>query len=106
MACYEAGDVGCRMMEVLLQHGASPNALEGDDACVGGPLHIAAKRSCAAAVETLLAHGADPNTCDSKGCTPLHVLCAQAYFHGFVEHQRCLNLLLASGARPHVVDNS
>jgi ankyrin repeat protein len=58
-----------RMVTVLLDHGADPNARNWDDVT---PLHQAVRARNLAAVEVLLARGADPNARDRiRGSTPL-----------------------------------
>lgn len=102
--CMSEDDVGYKMLEALLDAGACANFRQCDDLTLGGPLHIAAKRGCIAAVSLLLAHGADPNFRDANGHTPLHMSCRQLTFQtGFVE-EKVTGLLLSHGACPVVVD--
>lgn len=58
------------------------------------PLHLAALRDDADAVESLLAAGADPNALNRHGATPLH--------YG-ISSERIVAALLARGAKPDVV---
>lgn len=61
------------------------------------PLHLAALRGDAEAVETLLRQGADPNALNAYGATPLH--------YG-IGSERIVAALLARGARPNVVSQA
>lgn len=53
--------------EVLVEHGANPNARSDKGVT---PLHIAAYKGRKSVVEYLLDHGADPSVRDNFGCTP------------------------------------
>lgn len=76
--CLMEGDIGHRMLLLLLQYGASANRIEGDDPMQESPLHSAAQRCCLAAVAVLLTFGADPNQADARGDTPMHAACRMA----------------------------
>lgn len=101
--CLAEGDDGFRMLDLLLAHGARPDRLDGD--AVGGsrrdsPLHDAARRCNAGAVELLLSYGADPNILDMVGNSALHVLCQHAAPWGGRLGERAAALLLLKGAHP------
>ena len=86
------------LVEVLLEHGADPNA-----PCTSGlaPLHLAAMNGKLAFMHSLLLWGADPTMLDSGGLTPLQkaVLTAPpAALAGARE------LLLSAGARESEAD--
>ena len=58
-----------RVVALLLEHGAdvnAPNSMNGDS-----PLHVAAVRNCARAIERLLDHGANPAARNSRGVSAL-----------------------------------
>jgi ankyrin repeat protein len=59
-------------VELLLRHGADPNAKNSQEAF---PLHVAIYGGCGV-VEALLKAGADPNAVDYFGRTPLHLAAA------------------------------
>jgi len=59
------------IVELLLAHGADPNAKNQKDDGGSGPLHHAAYAGHLRIVEKLLAHGADPNAKDNEMGTPL-----------------------------------
>jgi len=75
--CLSVGDIGYRIAELLLQHGAMPNHISGDDPLADSPLIEATKRCSVAAVALLLSFKADPNVPDPAGSSPLHLACRQ-----------------------------
>jgi len=75
--CLTVGDIGYRMAELLLQNGAEPDRVSGDDPLADSPLTEATKRCCIAAVGLLLSFEADPNVLDPAGFSPLHLACRQ-----------------------------
>lgn len=75
--CMTVGDVGYRIAALLLQNGAKPDRVSGDDPWADSPLTEAAKRCCIAAVRLLLSFEADPNVLDHSGFSPLHHACRQ-----------------------------
>lgn len=82
------------IIELLLQHGASPNAR-----CEGGgtPLLMAAAFGNTAAVQRLVAGGADVDDCDDQGVTATHFAINR-------EHAEVVRLLLDLGAQPDLKD--
>lgn len=96
------GDVGYKMAEVLLRHGA-------DLACRGAPhgdppLHEASTRGSVAVVRLLLQHGADPCAPSPSGRSPLHAACQGAASNASSLHLRTVDLLLLRGGRPLAAD--
>lgn len=70
------------LVKLLLQNGASPNAIKWDGkpeafydilAGVGTPLHVAYKVGNESVIQLLLDHGADPNIRDTKGRLPSQI---------------------------------
>jgi ankyrin repeat protein len=106
--CLMEGDVGHRMLQLLLQYGAKANRIEGDDPMQESPLHSAAQRCCLAAVAVLLSFGADPNQADTRGDTPMHAACRMATNTSFpvgnlpvrTPQHSVIALLLQHGACP------
>jgi len=96
-ACSVEGDVGHRMAEALLRHGARPDPIDGDDCAADPPLHVATKRGNASTVSLLLAHRANPNVADSNGHTALHIA-SRAPPLGL--HEKAVLALLSYGANP------
>ncbi len=82
------------IVELLLRHGASPNAR-----CEGGgtPLLMAAAFGNAAVVQRLVAGGADVDDCDDQGVTAMHFAINR-------EHADVVRLLLDLGAQPDLKD--
>jgi len=78
-----------RYLNLLLEHGADPNASHG--ITQAPPLDAALMNPHNEAFELLLAHHADPNRADRMGNTPLHVA-AQ------VHKSACVLQLLEAGA--------
>lgn len=77
-SCVTPGDVGYKMAQMLLEHGASPDATcEYAGVWQRPALWDAVERRCDIAVELLLAHGADCTIVDKDGSTVLHVACKQ-----------------------------
>jgi len=75
--CHIKDDIGHKLAEILLKHGAKPDYV-GDDMSGGdAPTQNATKRGCIAALSLLLEYNADPNVVDINGHTPLHLLCKQ-----------------------------
>lgn len=112
-ACIAVGDVGYRLTEALLAHGADPNLIDdcgfhsGDHSGEGGvALHAAVRRGCTAVASLLLANGADPNMPDRHGMRPLHLLCKRAHHQHESVGIDMLKLLLRYGACPVALDVS
>ena len=109
------------IVEVLLEHGATPNIRDKDGRT---PLHYAAMFGNSKVVEVLLEHGADPNIRNKYGSTPLHYAAAFDYpkivellpkdlsdydvtpLQGAVEfsYPEVVKLLLEHGANPNIQD--
>lgn len=87
------------MVELLLEHRASPNCHEIRHCGGRTPLHMALRDDLLTMAQMLLHAGANPVARDGRGLTPLH-LAAQ---EGLVEATR---LLLAHGGDPHMRDFS
>jgi ankyrin repeat protein len=68
-AVADEGAADARTVQVLLEHGASPNA--GAELLGGTPLHSAAANGDVELVRLLLEHAADPQTRRQDGKTPL-----------------------------------
>lgn len=104
--CSVAGDAGYQIAKMLLEHGASPNAVFGDDPTLEAPIQTAARRGSIAAAELLLSHGADPNACDATGCSPLHGVCRRAAFQiaGDILAEKLIVVMLKYGANPCQTD--
>lgn len=102
--CVVEGDIGHRMADLLLRHGANPNYVDGDDPLVDLPLPDSTKRGCTAGMELLLKYKANPNVPDSAGFTPLHVACKGMSFLDGNLQQRIVSLLLRNGACPILED--
>mmetsp|Transcript_43398 Transcript_43398/g.79595 ORF Transcript_43398/g.79595 Transcript_43398/m.79595 type:complete len:355 (+) Transcript_43398:1-1065(+) len=104
-ACIVREDTGYRMSELLLQHGANPNA-RPQEIAVGltSPLQDTTRRGCIAGLELLLRFKADLNAGDKDGLTPMHILAQQVVFSPINPHKKALSCLLANGANPFVVD--
>jgi len=60
-----------RMAELLLQHGANPNARHAYPAPGRTPLMLAAENDSAAAFDMLLRGGGDPFLADAQGCSSM-----------------------------------
>ena len=58
------------VLEVLLKHGADPNA-RSERYSYHAPIHIAARKNNIQVVDLLLKYGADPNILTQNGSTPL-----------------------------------
>lgn len=111
--CMTKGDCAYRMAELLLKHGAKPDACAEDGADVQPPLHNAVYRGCTAVAELLLSYGADPNCARPGGQAPLHVACglpfsAESGHPAAVTFTQgstpMLKLLLRYGAHPGMQD--
>ena len=81
-----------KMVAVLLEHGANPNA---QDLSGTTPLHIASENGHKKMVAQMLEHGGDPNVQDQNGFTPLHMAMAR-------RHQDTAGVLLSRGADPTI----
>lgn len=84
------------MVELLLTHGADPNAFVHIQVT---PLHRAVERDLLYDVELLLANGADPDVINLSGSTSVQ----WAVMHG---QTRILELLLDNGANPNPRDGA
>jgi Ankyrin repeats (3 copies)/Ankyrin repeat len=88
-------------LELLLQSGASPNAIFNDANGRENTLLMAACRAscCTAPVRLLLAHGANPALQTSKGDAALHIAASEG------RADVCKLLLEADGCNPDVRDS-
>jgi uncharacterized protein len=88
-------------LELLLQSGASPNAIFNDTNGRENTLLMAACRAscCTAPVRLLLAHGANPALQTSKGDAALHIAASEG------RADVCKLLLEADGCNPDVRDS-
>ena len=84
------------MVELLLTHGADPNALVHIQVT---PLLRAVERDLPYDVELLLANGADPDVMSLGGWTAVH----SAIMHG---QTRILEVLLDYGGNPNAMDGA
>ncbi|MGO9471030.1 MAG: ankyrin repeat domain-containing protein [Isosphaeraceae bacterium] len=91
LASYFGNDA---MVNLLLRHGADPNAVSRNR-MVLRPMHSAAASRSVGIVETLLAHGAEVNATQHGGWTPLHAAVASG-------DGPLVKLLLAHGADPNL----
>jgi uncharacterized protein len=80
-----------RFLQVLLAHGADPNAVNADSGAV--PLRSALMTERKEQFRILLAAGADPDRADFLGNTPLHIA-------GLINEPQCVLDLLEVGADP------
>jgi len=108
-ACMVAGDTGYKMAELLLQHGASPNAMthlasSPEESGCDSPLHDAMQRGCFAGVELLLRFGSDANAGDKDGITPMHHFARHTLLQESNLLNKALSCLLLHGACPFAVD--
>jgi len=100
MSASSGPDVGYQMVELLLQHGAQPNACSGDDDAEGTTLSIATKRGTARVVAMLLDYGADPNARNASGHTALHMAAQLPPFSFSIHVTEVIHVLLRRGACP------
>lgn len=101
------GDVGYRMVQSLLQHGAKPGICLGDlKHASNAPLHDAAVRGNAATMQLLLEHGADADARDASGRTALHMVAENApvWNEDYSTHKAMFELLLLHGSNPFQKD--
>lgn len=90
----ETRDAEERMLALLLEYGADPNALDkGADS--DSILMLCSMLGRSEAVRLLIEHGAEVNHRGEEGCTALMECCTAG-------HVECLNLLLAAGAHVNV----
>jgi len=100
-------DEGCRMVELLLRHGANPNLHQGDSKMEFAPLHGAAVLGDVALVSLLLGFRADANGVDANGSTALHALCQQKFaLGGAAVRRQAVDMLLRHGANPMALDSA
>ena len=81
--------------ELLLQHGADPNAQDVDGRT---PLHVSCEYNCEEFVSLLLRYKANPNIQSKKGLTPLLLTSDLGY-------DRCVSVLLQQNADPNIINN-
>ncbi|XP_063162134.1 ankyrin repeat domain-containing protein 50-like [Candoia aspera] len=93
--CIPASRGCAKVVELLLDHGASPGHADWDNVT---PLLVAAYEGRADVVELLLEAGADVDAADSRGCTPL--LAASA-----TGHRAVVETLLLWGAATDTLDS-
>jgi len=103
--CINVGDVGYRMVELLLQNGASPNPVPGDGQSELAPLHAAIRRACLPAIALLLRYGADPNMVDVNGQSAMHLASQQHTGFSFMNEldgteDQIVETLMRWGANP------
>jgi len=103
-ACMGKGDTAYCLAQMLLQHGARPGPMAGDDPSIQPPLHDATRRGCPAAMALLLRFRADANAVDTAGDSPLHIACRQTPFQGGSLQNDVILLLLRHGAHPCAKD--
>lgn len=103
--CMVRGDLAYKMSELLLQHGACPDACP-DDLAFTSPLLDAMRRCCLAIVELLLHFNADPNSKDAEGITSMHILAKQTILMLYPDQagKKLLSSLLRHGAFPFAMD--
>ena len=88
-------------IDLLLNHGADPNALDNN---LDTPLHYCAKRAAYDGAESLVTRGADPNVENMNGCTP--VFCAVHPLPGVSaeDSARFVEIIGMNGADPNAPD--
>ncbi|KAK4213051.1 ankyrin repeat-containing domain protein [Rhypophila decipiens] len=100
LACSK-GDEDASIVNLLLEHGAEPNAARPSDGLT--PIYMAVLRGHEAKVESLLSKGADPNWSRAEhGITPLG---AAAINQQHSVTPRTINLLLQHDANPNIPDD-
>lgn len=92
---WAAGHEHIPAVEILLDHGANPNATTDDEVT---PLLTAAAAGSSEIVELLIKKGADVNASAGGGVTPLHVAADRG-------DERMVDCLLAAGADPNAMDD-
>jgi len=94
LASYFGNDA---MANLLLKHGADPNAVSRNRMALR-PVHSGTASRSAGIVEMLLAHGAEVNATQHGGWTPLHAAVASG-------DGSLVELLLAHGADPNLAND-
>lgn len=102
-SCVAEEDSGYKMAEMLLEHGARPDACPEDEFI--SPLEDATRRNCLAAVKLLVRFNVDPNVrLGSDGCSAIHMWARALAWNGCKQDTQVLDCLLAHGASPFLED--